>query len=394
MNSKAQDLGHSIHEALEKTLQSQEYELIGLIPIPQESDRRVRFQTLHQLVEDFDSGLGEQWVGYVVQAKKRINRASDPLVQNHPSPSNSTGEPVFMPDGRMNAPYLLKNAEILLSHGDLALAKRIYHSLLKSGEMLGQAYYGLGKCLDLEGLAAEARDAYEKSITYLPTVAAARDLSRLYVRRGQESEAVKTLERCLQGRDVSIEDRKALHFEVGKISSSMNLLPEARKHFAAVIELGGTGVELLCELGHVELRLGHLSDARRCFQDALAIRPHAPAALRGLGSCLVQEGDLRGAHDAYAQCLEGDLGDAKALHELVRIAYELKSYSTAARLLSAYIQAHPITPSLLYTLAGLDFHLGRLSEARSVCKKVLDLDSEHLGAAELLRMIDRYSGSP
>ncbi len=382
------ELNHLLQETLERTLQSEEYELIGLVPIPQESDRRVRFETLHQLVEDFDSGMGEQWVGYVIQAKKKsASRATEPRT------SGGGGEALYLADGRMNAPYLLKNADLLLSHGDLTLAKRIYLSLLAAGEMLGQAHLGHARCLEREGLVAEARDAFEKSITYLPTLAAARDLAQLYLRRGQDREAVKTLERALQTRDLPLEDRRALHTEAGRILFALNDWQNARQHIASVLDLGGANVEVLCELGQIELRLGRLTDSRRCFQDALSIQASAPAALRGLAACLVQEGDLRGAHDAYARSLEGDLNQAKALHELVRIAYELKTYSTAAKLLGAYIQANPVTPSLLYTLAGLDFHLGRLAEARVVCMKVLELDAEHLGAAELLRMIDRYSGS-
>jgi hypothetical protein len=43
--------------------------------------------------------------------------------------------------------------------------------------------------------------------------------------------------------------------------------------------------------------------------------------------------------------------------------------------------------NLLYSLAGLHFHLGRVEESRAKCEKILELNPNHAGSLELLGMM-------
>jgi hypothetical protein len=72
----------------------------------------------------------------------------------------------------------------------------------------------------------------------------------------------------------------------------------------------------------------------------------------------------------------------------VKCAYEIKNYGVAAKILEEYIQVAPINIHLLYSLAGLQFHLGRASDARQTCIRIQQLNPEHNGARELLRRLE------
>jgi tetratricopeptide (TPR) repeat protein len=91
------------------------------------------------------------------------------------------------------------------------------------------------------------------------------------------------------------------------------------------------------------------------------------------------------------QSLELELNNPTAIFYLVKCAYEIKSYATASQMLLNYIQIAPVNTNLLYSLAGLQFHLGRISEAKETTLKILELQSQHAGAKELLNMIERYA---
>ena len=48
-------------------------------------------------------------------------------------------------------------------------------------------------------------------------------------------------------------------------------------------------------------------------------------------------------------------------------------YRGAARLVEEYMDVAPVDKNLLYSLAGLQFHLGRLEEAQKSAQRILDL---------------------
>jgi Tfp pilus assembly protein PilF len=131
------------------------------------------------------------------------------------------------------------------------------------------------------------------------------------------------------------------------------------------------------------------SAARRMFEDAIAANPENARALAGLGSCHMIEGEKRKAHDAFAKSLDLEINQPAVVYQLIKCAYELKTYATAARLAEAYAEAAPINPSLMYSLAGLQFHLGRREDARGTARRILGMQADHAGARGLLKLIER-----
>jgi hypothetical protein len=51
-----------------------------------------------------------------------------------------------------------------------------------------------------------------------------------------------------------------------------------------------------------------------------------------------------------------------------------------------------VNANLLYSLAGLQYHLGRIADARATTSRILELQPQHAGAQELMNMIQKASG--
>ena len=108
----------------------------------------------------------------------------------------------------------------------------------------------------------------------------------------------------------------------------------------------------------------------------------------GLGLCHVSEGTKEAAHDAFARSLELNLRNSTAIFHLVKCAYEVKKYATAEKLLSSYVDVAPVSPSLLYSLAGLQFHVGKKNEAAITARRILQIKGDHQGAKDLMNRIE------
>ena len=68
---------------------------------------------------------------------------------------------------------------------------------------------------------------------------------------------------------------------------------------------------------------------------------------------------------------------------------EIKSYLDAERIVSRYAEVGPLNANLLYSLAGLQYHLGKKDHAKATATKVLAIKADHKGAHDLQTLIQR-----
>ena len=392
------DLIHTIQEALGKKLSAEGYDIVDLLPIPNRGDRMVRMRTLEEALEEFDTADSES-ISYLVQIKPKSRNQqpsfasalnASPFV-DHAEPRPSL-EGIYLPNGKLNISFLSQNAELLYASGDYVLARKIHQAILKSGERTAASLFGIARCLEAEGKHDEAMTHYEESITYHPTHDAYQNLAALLIRKKKDQQAAETMERALNIKDLPLASRFELHKACGNCWMRMEKIEAAEKHYRKALELDPQADGIQVNLGALYLQAGRTSDARRHFQDALASNQKNDRALSGLGSVALADDDKRAAHDFFARALEANLQNPSAIFQLVKCAYEIKSYATAARIVGEYIQVAPINVNLLYSLAGLQFHLGRIAETRTTATKILELQPQHAGAIELLQMIEKYTG--
>ena len=350
----------------------------------------VRLRTIEEALEEFDDEAGaEVFQQYIIQIKPRRNTPRPPVAAA-PKPVN---DQVYLANGALNVDFLLQNADLLLISADYALARNIYTRVAKAGQSgtkTAQALMGTARCFELENLFEEARTKYEESIAYHPTLETYQYLSTLLLHQGKPFQAAEALERALHLKNLSPKIRYELCKAAGNSWMRANEMASAEKSYKKALEVDPSADEIQANLGALYLHAEKLTEAKRRFQDAFAANPKNDRALAGLGSCLLASGDIRGAHDLFAQALAINLQNSQAIFHLVKCAYEIKSYATAARIVEDYVQTSPININLLYSLAGLQFHLGRMNDSRTTCDKILELQPEHSGAKELLGMMEQF----
>jgi tetratricopeptide (TPR) repeat protein len=391
------------HEALARQLRDSGAELVDVVPIPLQGDRMVRLRTLEEVLADFDCA-GEGVLGYFIQVRQaRPSRAAAPVLDPSPA-AKATFENIYLGTGKLNIPFLMRNAEILAASGEWTLAKNVYKTILSSGEHSAIALAGVGRCLQAEGKLDEARAKYEESIAYQPTFDCFRWLGALLLTMGKEAQAAEIYERAFnhslssEGGKNAATGQHSIRFELCEAAGNCYVrarrLGDAERLYHRALELDPSADGIRANLGALYLGAGKLPEALRHFQDALASNPRNTQALSGLGSCALAEDNRKAAHDYFARSLEENLDQPQAIFHLVKIAYELKSYARAAKILADYVQSAPINANLLYSLAGLQFHLGKLADAGATVAKILELVPTHSGAQELQALIARYSRNP
>lgn len=288
-----------------------------------------------------------------------------------------------------DVPFLIENAEILFNSGDVELARNIYRAILKSGESSEVAYAGLAACADHDGLVEQAIQFAWDSVAFSPNQKGYQLLAQLLVQQGRDNEAAQALQRAIkQIPSLSSQDKGEYYKMIGNCQSRLGLMNEAERSYKKALEMSPASDEVQSNLGSLYLEQGQVVEAKRCYQDALAANSANDKAWVGLGLCCVTEGDKESAHDAFARSLEKNLRNSTAIFHLVKCAYEIKRYSTAEKILAQYVDVAPVSPSLLYSLAGLQFHVGKKDNALVTAKRILQMKADHMGAKDLILRIE------
>ena len=400
-----------IQRSLDQELDSAGYELIDLVPVPHESDKMRRFRSLQEVLKDFDAGdSGHLYSTYVLQVRKKpeVEFAATPRsgmastgygmgystrteIEDPTAPkrARSSADGLYLQGGKLNAPYLLQNAEMLLGAGDFSSAKQIFGALVHEGERMGESLQGLARCLEGEGKLEPALRKYEEAILYQPLVSTFRFHSALLVRLGRFAEAGEVIERTLQSREIANETRLDLYLSAASVWMKGGETLRAEKNLRKAHELDPESRAVNLELGEIALEKSHGDEARAFYSAVLRVQPGNADALFGLGRASLILGDKERAHDLFVQSLEINLLNSKGIFHLVKCAYELKDYERACGILENYIGASPFNPNLLYSLAGLQYHLGRFDDALRTLRQIIAIQPEHVEARNLLAMVEQ-----
>ena len=303
------------------------------------------------------------------------------------APSVQIADPVAKTE-KDDIPFLIENADLLLQVGELELARNIYRAVLRTGDASDLAYAGLAMCADKEGLIEQAIQFAWDSVAFAPNRKGYQILAQLLVQQGRDQEAAQALNRALKSLELTVQEKADYHKMIGNCMSRLGQTNEAERSYKRALELSPASDEVQSNLGSLYLEQGQISEAKRCYQDSIASNPGNDKGWVGLGLCCVAEGDKESAHEAFARSLEKNLRNSTAIFHLVKCAYEIKKYSTAEKMLSTYVEIAPVSPSLLYSLAGLQFHVGKKREASQTAKRILQLKADHQGARELIRRIE------
>jgi tetratricopeptide (TPR) repeat protein len=407
-----------LREAIRKGIpESAGLEVVDIVAVPSTGDRMARVRTIEEALEDFDRFENERTRTYLVQLRPKGARSDeagaatyaspnliDQMVQetmrpvqsveSNQSANNSVrmapSEPIYLPDGKLNVDFLFRNANVLFESKEYALARNIYKTILQGHERPAQALYWIGRTFEAEGKIDQALKTYDHSLAFTPAIETFQKMAAIYMSQKKDSQAAEVLERALQLKDLSPTLRCEVLKACGNSWVRAGQADRAITHYRTALTLDPRSEWLLSNLGVALLKSKRANEAVQAFQSVLSMNARNAKALSGLGAAFAALGNSRAAHDAFAKSLDIDIQNPEAVFQIVKHAYELKSYATATRLVEQYVDVAPINVHLLYSLAGLQFHLGRLADARKTLSRVFSIQEGHAGAKELLELIEKY----
>ena len=293
------------------------------------------------------------------------------------------GNEIYGKNGRLNVSFLLRNAKILLAAEDFELARSIFHSLIEHGEALGAAYAGLGVCYEHDGKLDLAIRAYREAIIYEPSYTSLIALADLCIRKQDHKAAINTLLRANHLPRIRKTESFEIHKSLGNCYLRLDQLDHAESHYRKAFELLPDSAVLHVNIGCLALRRQDAATALMHFNEAARLQPQNSNAVTGIGLAHLLRSEKKAAHDAFAKALGLNLRDLTALFYLIKCAYEIEEYCTAADIVHRYVSANPYNANILYALAGLLYHVVDFRACGAECEKLLQIKPEHAGAARL-----------
>lgn len=149
-------------------------------------------------------------------------------------------------------------------------------------------------------------------------------------------------------------------------------------------------------LGAVFLAESNHKQAWQWFERGHELDPDDPRILSGMGMCLMMENNPQEAYHYFVRSLEIAPDHLVTLMQLVDASYRVCRFDHLEKFLRAYVMANPSDMEMLFCHAGCLFKLGRNGEALQLAQRVLAANSQHLGARQLLEILQnaQTSSSP
>lgn len=153
-------------------------------------------------------------------------------------------------------------------------------------------------------------------------------------------------------------------------------------------------VRALCGKGAITADAQRWPEAKALFEEALRAEPGYDVALAGLGLCAMVGNKEEDAFNLFVQAAKKNPENHRAIFGVLQLGFPLQRFSQMEELLNAYLDLHPASIDMLYSLAGVLFKQGKMSQARLEVEKILLFEPENERALELQKIIqDKQSAS-
>jgi tetratricopeptide (TPR) repeat protein len=136
------------------------------------------------------------------------------------------------------------------------------------------------------------------------------------------------------------------------------------------------------------------SEAQQYFERALKKDPNYDVALAGKALCEMNAGNNEAAFELFRRAAQQNPENSRAILGVLQVGYPLKKFADIETTLRSYLDIHPASIDMLYSLAGVLFAQRRMSEARGELDKILIFEPGNPRATELKRMIEDSNASP
>jgi tetratricopeptide (TPR) repeat protein len=143
----------------------------------------------------------------------------------------------------------------------------------------------------------------------------------------------------------------------------------------------------LCGKGALVADAQRWGEAKALFEEAMQAEPGYDVALAGLGLCAMVGNQEETAFDLFMQAAKKNPENHRAIFGVLQLGYPLQRFREIEDLLNAYLELHPASIDMLYSLAGVLFKQGKVSQARMEVEKILLFEPQNERALELQKII-------
>ena len=229
---------------------------------------------------------------------------------------------------------------------------------------LGAVYFAVG---NHDGAEGQFKEALRLRPDYPPTLLGQ---ANLYLRAGQEDDAIPLLQRAAKAAPKAFEPR----FLLGSAYNRLGRYQEALAELQSALRLGANEPEVFYHLARAYGGLDRPEDRREALarfgELSRKVKADTDAQRRAMrlvsqAKILVDSGDLRGARAALEQAREAFPADDRILYRLAGLNYDLGSYDLARNYAEEAVSLAPSVWLYHYLLGLTELHSGRLQQALS-----------------------------
>lgn len=374
-------------------------QLIAAVELPtHHNSKGIVVDDLEEVLSKFDEDV--DYAHFVI----RVKRSQTPLSKIEASPATEQSEN-FSIDSMVNetlniieektkateefdAEFLKENAMLLEQNGDHALARNIYQALIRKGFEIHQNLARIAASYELQNELSKAIRSYQEAIAYASELPYFQKLAALQIRMGNDADAAQTILHALGISNLSDAERFEMHKSLGNCYTRLANYQKAEHHYAKAYDIEPNSDILHVNVGSLALQKGDLASAETHFKRALEIESKNDRATSGLGMVFLNQKKIVEAHHHFEESLNINPNNLGTIYNLVRCAYEIRKFDTAAKYLKAYIEKNTANNNILYSLAGILFHQGSYSESLTFIDQILSSEPAHSGAKELKELIN------
>jgi tetratricopeptide (TPR) repeat protein len=232
--------------------------------------------------------------------------------------------------------------------GEWEPAKARFRAALRISPNVPNAWNNLGCVLVSQKRYAEAIEAFDKALSYRPSVDAYSNLGNAQFGLGKTNEAIASY-------------RAAVKLDPGVAGAQYNLgyallltgqLPEAVERFRAALSLKPDYTDARINLANALGRAGNSREAEAEFQRVLAAQPDLVTALCAYGAVLVREQRWDEALAQYSKAARAAPDNHQAALQVGIIQAAQGKWDSAIATLTKVLEALPTEPNARYYLAS------------------------------------------
>jgi tetratricopeptide (TPR) repeat protein len=208
-----------------------------------------------------------------------------------------------------------------------------------------------------------------------------KEAARLLKEAGRFDEALSIYVKLLDERDRSV------LADMGDCLANLGRVDDAAESYREALREDIGDAKAMIGLGVANILRNRPEEAESFLTRALTIDPGNSKALSGLGMAQNLQGKRPEAFDCFRRALDADPEQLAALNGLVGCSFELQRFAEAERHLTTYLMYHPADLDMLFSLAGVQYKMGKPSNALDNIEKVLLFEPCYQGGRELMDRI-------